>query len=374
MLSHDAYAQRAYVFDYDSTIVEDRADKNGIHETAYRLFRINYRGSTFQSPITGPKYIDVSHADYEALTKRKYDPITKHPQNPNFLARAEGKLGDLTPYKLQDGRTFVPGHYMIMGPDTYEMYNEAPEGRNYLEESFAAAYKKQKRGKGTLKGEAFDLYYSLINNPETIKNVFVVSSRGHSYEEVLEKLKNDRNKRKLIESHVTDADLENLAKRHVMLMRQEYQQFDNSMGVPSVAVLKGEYIAEIAKALINMNPADYVMQLDSSGEKNSLGVELFFAEDRYEYIEAVVERLQELVNRRKILKVVIYNAGREEDIELSERAKAYVLTPFSRERILTDQEMKEEFALGTLFGKIKKPKKSRVSAITKCGRYFGGGK
>ncbi len=367
------FSQRAYIFDYDGTIVEDRADLGGNHKTTYRLFRINYRGSTFQSEIQGPAFIDVSHADWEKLTTPKYDPITKHPQYPLLLARGEGKLGSTTPYRLTDGRFFIPGHYTIMSPDTFIKYNENPGGENYFETAFSEAVKQTRKRQGRVQGEAFHTFYELVNNPETIAGVYVISARGHSFEEIFEKLKNDRDKRKLIQKHVTNTDLESLARRHIMMMRQEYHHFDNGMGQVETRVQKANFIAEIAKALLHVNPADYVTMLDSSGERTIRGIEIVYFEDRYEYIEEVVRELQDIVNRRKNLKVVVHNAGRAEDIERSERPKTYVLTPFSTERELTDREVREETALKSLFQHMRvSPKKSRSKTVKTCSRYFGG--
>ncbi len=369
---NQGFAQRAYIFDYDGTIVEDRIDLGGNHKTTYRIFRINYRGSTFQSEIQGPAYIDISHADWEKFTTPKYDPITKHPQYPLWLARGEGKLGSIDPYTLTDGRVITPGHYTILSPDTFVKYNENPGGENYFETSFAEAVKQTRKRQGRVQGEAFHTFYELINNPETIGGVYVISARGHSFNEILEKLKNDRDKRKLISKHVTDTDLESLARRHIMMMRQEYHHFDNGMGQVEVKVQKANYIAEIAKALLQVNPADYVTMLDSSGQKTVRGVEIVYFEDRYEYIESVVGELQDIVNRRRNLKVVIHNAGRLEDVERSERPKTYVLTPFSTERELAGREIREEVALKSLFQHMRVPPKRASRNRLTCSKYFGG--
>lgn len=362
LCSIQVQAQRAFIFDWDGTVVEDRADLGGNHDTTYRLFRINYRGTTFQPDIVGPNEIDISHADWEKLTTPTYDPITKHPKYPLMLARGEGQLGSIASYTLSDGRVFVPGYYRIINPDTFVKYSESRTGENYFEKSFAEAFEKTKRGEGRIQGDAFEAFYRLVNNPETRKAVYVISARGHSFSEVLEKLKNDRDVRGLIRSDVSNADLESLAKRHIMMMRPEYQHFDNDMNHGSIKKLKANVILEIATGLVNVNPSRYVEMLDSAGEKQIKGVEIVYYEDRYEYLETVVTEIKDLVHRKKFLKFTVHNMGREEDVRLSERPRSYVLTPYSSERLLTAEELIQMDRISAL----------PVSGGVSCKGYFGG--
>lgn len=363
LCSYPAFAQRAFIFDWDGTVVEDRADLGGNHDTTYRLFRINYRGTTFQPDIVGPPEIDISHSDWEKLTTPTYDPITKYPKYPLILARGEGQLGSIASYTLSDGRVFVPGYYRIINPDTFVKYSESRTGENYFERSFAEAFEKTKRGDGRIQGDAFEAFYKLVNNPETRRFVYIISARGHSFEEIFEKLKNDRDVRGLIRSDVSDADLQALAKRHIMMMRPEYQHFDNDMSHGSIRKLKANVILEIATGLVNVNPSRYIDMLDSAGEKRSKGVEIVYYEDRYDYLETVVAEMRDLVHRRRFLKFVVHNMGREADVLLSERPRSYVLTPYSSERFLTSEELLQMNQLSAL----------PVSGGISCRSYFGGG-
>lgn len=356
-----AFAARAYIFDYDGNIVEDRKELGGIHKTLYRLFRVHYRTTMVQPEAIGSEVIDISHYDYENLTRVTYEPITRYPRPSLMLSRGEGQVGSLSEYTLEDGRVIVPGYYRIDPYQTYFRYNESLDGRNYFEESFAEAFALSRKGKGILEGPMFDLFYSLINNPETRPYVWVMSSRGHSQKEIIEKLKNDRDKRKLIAADVTDAEIESLAKRHLMLMRPEYQHYDNSMGVPRISVLKGKIAAEIALRVSVANPKNFRTILHPSGERPATIGEVFFSDDRFEYLEAVHNEFRNLAGRRLPVKFMIFNSGRPHEIELSERPRSYVLTSHSDVREFLPAEAEKEIIPRGIIKGVRdiKPAKSK---------------
>lgn len=338
-----SHASRVFIFDYDSTIVEDRSDLGGVHITPYTLFRVHFNTVSIQPEIDGPETIEISHLDYERLTRPiRYDQLTKAPQEPVLLAPQDGRVGSLKPFQLTDGRVIVPGHYRIDPHLTFSRFNEAPHGQNHLEKHFAEGFARAQRGEGRLAADFFGLLYHLINNPETRKDVYVVSSRGHSTAEISEKLKRDRDQRRLIAADVTDEELLGLANRSLMLMRPEHQSKLQYLGPSQMGALKAATVKDIALALVRANPNSYVEHLSPSGQDTERGTELYFFEDRYDYLEAVRKELQDLVNRRiGGLKVFMFNSGRDEDVFVSEKPRAYILTPYGLEREIHRKEWRD---------------------------------
>ena len=354
-----------YIFDWDGTVVEDRNVYKGAHQVPFVLFRINYKGTAYQPDILGPDEIEISYNDYERLTRGTYDPITREHIDPLLLARGEGKLGSIQEFTLEDGRKIIPGFYYLDPTDSYRYFRESKDV-NYYDYFFQKAYKAHKKSKGemSIKGEAFDLYYKLINNPETINSVYVLTARAHSQAEVFAKLKNDRDQRKLIAKTVSDDELRSLAQRHYMLMRPEFLHYHNRMGVPSLSALKAGVISDLALALLRSHPTKYVERLHPNGEFFSKGVNLVLLEDRYENLKAMHESLQDIVNRHYgLLKVTVHNAGRPEDIELLEKPKTYVMTAYNHERELASEEIDAY---------LKLLLKAKSKNLNLCAKNFGG--
>lgn len=169
-----------YLFsDYDGTVFADRegpGQKTGAWITYYKLFRVDSTSHPMIAPssLTEPSTIDISHVDYENYKK--------------MLAQDEGHSGHTGRVPLHSGSKadFIPGHYRLISPLSYENYRMldwSPEVNALSEFPLArdfsiAQSRLLKNDSLVLEGYGHALLTHFLSDPSLAAGTRILTARG----------------------------------------------------------------------------------------------------------------------------------------------------------------------------------------------------
>lgn len=296
----------SYLFlDFDNVVTECRQARQGTFKTPFRVFLVSQRGNVAQPLAPSEPYVDLSPWDWERLS--------------GYLARGPMELGSVAfEARLQDGRKFRPGYYMMRNPDTFHYFLEAPasEKEGYLLQHFRDAYASDPAKR--FLGMAWPILKARVLDPATLKTTGLISARGHSDEEWQEALDFLWKKEGLPSKH-------RIHPRNIHGMsRPEYDKYDIRWHIP---LLKRGTLEKIAAELARKPLSDDDIRISPDGKSTQKMHTLVYFDDNQktlEHISALFESLA--MTRRYPIKFVIGNFGLTSEVTETRRPRFYVIT------------------------------------------------
>lgn len=332
-ISQEATARFFIISDFDNTTVETRRTSggrgrryNGSFETPFVWYRITTRPNGFIEAPEGPLTIEVSPADRHRLETQ--------------LARGEGHPGQLgQKARLSSGLEIQPGFYMERNPESFQFFLASPEGRNYLLEDFKRALERETKGefaKGSWQGPFWPYVQQILSSPLTARQFGHTTARGQTYREWREFYQELR-RLKLI----TDLpSLPEVQSQRSLFKNMSRTEFDVLHMGGSISERKAKDLQETALALRRAPVTDEDLRLSLDGKRQEKLHSIVYAEDDQHSIDRTVELVSDVIRRKLVpLKVVIYNAGTEQQIIDSGRPRAFVITESGGFRLATPLEL-----------------------------------
>lgn len=308
LIGFNAQAKVTYLFDLDNTLFESRKEFNGSFQTKVQLYQVARRANTLQDEIKTPKVIEVSWEDFERI----YNDLSKSYES-------NGTVGKK--FTLSDGKVIEPANYYARGTDSFKYYYPGENGENYLIEDFKKALKIKS---GNWKGPAWDLFKHLLSNPETAKNVGIITMRSGTKQlkEFFEFLTTINEGGEPLLNHSPNAKL------YMTISAPQFDKYTLDYALHDMKLAKADVLE------------NYIQLMGRTELKNSEQHYLVFAEDNQQTNEKVAKVFQKYTqNRIYPIKFGLLNAGNKSEVKNSGRPQFAIVEAGGTFRKATEEEV-----------------------------------
>lgn len=318
----NSYGVDFTIFDVDGPIFyaqKGSSRTKGVFGTPIKLFKLRNLPNRWTEIPNTPDIVEVSQQDLDTILSR-FNSITQ--KNESILSPGEGSFGQIHELVKINGIEFNPGYYYIKVPESFEYFREAPQGKNYLLESYKKSRELDRTRKGTFRGRYFQAFQELLSrSPESAETVGVLSSRSHSKEEWAalqrEMIKDGEIKYKMSPSNI-----------HMVGRAQDYQQY--GMTVDDIETRKIEVLKAMILELADVPVAESDRVISPNGtEEANLHTLHYVENDQSIFLRAIKElrtfATMRMHGNRINVKIILTNAGTDFDVEKSRLPRHIVI-------------------------------------------------
>ena len=331
-----ASAADFYVFDFDGTLVETRAQYQGTFRTPVVLSRRDGRTTAIEPLAEGPEQILIFPDELnrirsslapsnETTGDRSFKAhLRSSPKNSAVYYYVDEKSGE----NVEKGISIFPGDYYFDERIALKYFAD-PDPR-----ALVSTLLQAQQLEGQWKGPYFSLFAQVMADSQRAQNAIILSSRGHPTETWNGFFRTLQRQKEIASSPNP--------KHVIAAARPEYEVYGKKVRDRKPEILYKMIVDDLERTPLS----DADIRLNSDGEKKDRLHLLVIAEDNPEDLDSILEKVQRAVLGRYVpFKLVVLNAGNDKQVSDSGRPRMSVMKRDGSFRKLTKEELETDLKL-----------------------------